>query len=68
MADHITDAQILAAARALNRQCCDECGTDEEDSWKLYGNSYIVDAGLALRAAIGAAAAACSTARARAGE
>lgn len=46
-----TDAQILAAARALNKQCCAECGTDEEDSWKLYGNSYIVDAGLALRAA-----------------
>lgn len=46
-----SDDQILAAARALNKLQADSCGVDEADSWKLYGNSYIIDAATVLRAA-----------------
>lgn len=46
-----TDAQILAAARAMNKLTADACNVDEADHWKLYGNSQIIDASVILRAA-----------------
>jgi hypothetical protein len=49
----LTDEQILAGAREMNRLECDLRGLDEEDSWKLYGNSYIIDTATILRAAHG---------------
>lgn len=47
------DAQILAAARAMNKLAADACNVNEGDSWALYGESYIIDAAVVLKAAHG---------------
>ncbi len=52
-APEVTDAQILAAARALNKLAAEACQVDEADQWALYGNSFISDAAVILRAAKG---------------
>ena len=49
----VTDAQILAAARALNKLAAEACQVDEADQWALYGNSFISDAAERFRAAKG---------------
>ena len=47
-----TDAQVVAAARVLNKRAAEACNVDEEDSWKTYGEEYKDDAREALRAAL----------------
>lgn len=48
-----SEDQIVAAARALNRQSSRECGINEQDSWNLYADEYLADAKAALEAAHG---------------
>jgi len=47
----LTDEQVLAAARELNKLEAERCGVDEAGSWKQYGNACIIDASKILRAA-----------------
>lgn len=42
---------VVAVARRLNEIASDECGTDKDDSWKIYGNEYLSEANSALGAA-----------------
>lgn len=53
MSDELRDAQILAAARALNKITANACNVDEADHWALFGNIQITDAATVLRAAWG---------------
>lgn len=46
-----TEAQVVAAARVLNKRAAEACNVDEEDSWKTYGDEYKDDAREALQAA-----------------
>ena len=47
-----TDAQIAAAARALNRRHALLCNVDEADSWLIHGDDFREDARAALSAAL----------------
>lgn len=47
-----TQAQITAAARALNKRHAQLCGIDEADSWKVQGEDFLADAAAALCAAM----------------
>lgn len=49
----LTNEQIVAAARALNKLSAESCNVDEVDSWALYGDSYLADAAVILKAAHG---------------
>ena len=49
----LSEDQIVAAARALNRQSSRECGINEQDSWNLYADEFLADAKAALEAAHG---------------
>jgi len=46
-----SEAQIDAAARALNRQAARECGINERDYWNLHADEFLADAKAALEAA-----------------
>jgi hypothetical protein len=48
-----SDEHIQAAARAINKLSAEACQMDEADHWALYGNSFIADAAIVLRAAKG---------------
>ena len=47
----ITDAQILAAARALANRCAEVCGVDFDDNWNLHGSDFMAEARVAFTAA-----------------
>lgn len=51
----LSDRQISAGARALSDQHASECGVNKEDHWKLYSETYIDDARVALHAALATA-------------
>ena len=42
---------VVAAARALCRRDSDICNVDFDDNWKLYGDSFLMDAQVALESA-----------------
>lgn len=41
---------VVAAARALCSQYASTCNVDEDDAWKVYGDSFLQYAGAALQA------------------
>ena len=47
-----TEAQIVAAARALSDDNADVCNVNREDNWMIYGDSFRETARVALRAAL----------------
>lgn len=47
----LTDAQITAAARALNKRHAELCNVNEADSWNLQADDFKADARAALAAA-----------------
>jgi chromosome segregation ATPase len=49
----VTEAQIVAGARVLNRRMADMCNIDAEDQWKQYGEDFRADARAVLEAAHG---------------
>jgi hypothetical protein len=49
-----TEAQIVAAARALNKRHARLCGVDEADSWNIQSDDFKEDAFDALTAALAA--------------
>lgn len=49
----LTHEQITRAARALCKKTAETCGTDADDEWKIYGESYKEQALIALEAAHG---------------
>lgn len=49
---NVTDAMVIAAARALCRRHADACETNEQDTWNLYAEDFKEDARRALHAAI----------------
>lgn len=51
----LTHEQITRAARALCKKTAETCGTDADDEWKIYGESYKEQALIALEAAHGIA-------------
>lgn len=50
-----TEAQIVAAARTLNKLSANSCNVDEADQWALYGNTFRAEAKAALESALTAA-------------
>jgi len=50
-----TEAQILAAARALADRSADSCNVNRDDNWMIYSSEFIEDARIAFTAAAKAA-------------
>ena len=50
----VTGAMVVAAARELCRIEADECHTDYDDGWKVYGDDFLRDARRILGAALAA--------------
>jgi hypothetical protein len=42
---------VVAAARELCARESEECGVDNDDNWKMYGETFLMDAKAALDAA-----------------
>lgn len=49
----LTEEQVTAAARVLNKRIAESCGLDEADMWKLHADFMKDDARAALQAAHG---------------
>ena len=48
--EKFTEAQVVAAARALCERNAEVCNVDARDNWNIYGNEFIEDARVALAA------------------
>lgn len=46
----MSESMVVAAAKVLCRRGADLCQVDPDDSWKIYGETYIEDAQAVLEA------------------